>query len=304
MGAFAASGCHVSIGPSAGFVDLSRAVPDDGVRYLGGSAGALLPGTPSSGAVDATLVLDGDSTLDIDARRLGVLSIPYGQMSDLTYGPDVRLLSGHDSSRGGPARAYPWSTDAHRFRHHYLKISFRDPAGTGTETVVLGIGRSRARPLIDQLERKARRRVRFEVLEACLQCRTAPECGMGSPAELKDAVRVFVDTGGSREWTAGESYDRIIAVLDQARPRPQIVTRAADAQIVLAFRYIAGTRPQWLRGSNDVADRAVGEVYVGRLDGLRILMTFDEDLSAFRTHLATRFAAAFVDAYQKANAAH
>jgi hypothetical protein len=128
----------------------------------------------------------------------------------------------------------------------------------------------------------------------------ANECGMGTPQELKGAANVFVDTSGSREWVDGESYDRIASALAKAQLGLKLVSRVEDAEIVLAFRYAAGTKPQWLRGTYDIGDTAVGEVYVASSDGLRVVMTFDEELSLLRTGLATRFAEAFIEACRRA----
>jgi hypothetical protein len=112
---------------------------------------------------------------------------------------------------------------------------------------------------------------------------------------------VFIDDAGSREWNESESYQRIVAAIEEAGLDLTVVTRAEEASIILVFRYIGGTRPQWFcSGPYCAPDRASGEVYIRDGDTLRVVLLFEEQLNAWRTKLARRFAERFVDAYRDA----
>lgn len=123
----------------------------------------------------------------------------------------------------------------------------------------------------------------------------------GSPTELKGLKKVFVDTAGSREWVDGESHERIVSAINGARLGLEIVTRREDAEVILTFRYDAGTRPQWLQGPYSSLDRAQGEVNVVHASGSLVVMRFKEELRLWKTKLASRFGKAFVRAYKEAN---
>jgi len=55
------------------------------------------------------------------------------------------------------------------------------------------LGRNLVRPILDILERRTEKRVEFSSVDACLALKTAKDCRLGSPDELRGLRRVHVD---------------------------------------------------------------------------------------------------------------
>jgi len=272
-------------------------VPDDRARYIWGSDGARLSAAPELRVYHVEIRTDSDAGFELDAGKYGALVIPYATISFLHYGPYGPPFA----PQFPPETTYPWSTEAHRYGQFFLRIGFRKDEVSAEEFVLLGLGRNLVRRTLATLEQRTGHTVVAQVLEACTQFKEAAECGVADPMELRGVSKVFVDTTGSGEWTEGESYDRIASTITATGSGLQVVSSREDADVILAFRYFGGTRPQWLQTSNSESDRAVGEVYLVRPDSLPVVMVFDEDLNLWRRNLAIRFAERFIAAVENAN---
>jgi hypothetical protein len=275
--------------------DFQRAVARKAFNKKGEGPRADYGSNVVEGRIDTT----SDSAFVFKANRFGSLVIPYSSISGLVFGPFITTdrIRREAKERTSP---YRWSGYPHGTNRILLTITFQERADD-EQDVVFELGENVLRPTLQALEHRTGHDIEFQALGACTQYKTRDDCGQGDVSELKGLSTVFIDTTGSSEWVPGESQKRILAVIAEASLGLRVVSRAEDASVLLVLRYNAGSRLQWWRDSNSSPDWAIGEVYVVGANGLRVVMLFDETLSAFRTRLAERFGRAFIQAYKEAN---
>ena len=149
-------------------------------------------------------------------------------------------------------------------------------------------------------------------LSFCLTAQAQAEYGDAS--ELKGVRKIFVDTGTDLE--VRENILKEIAKSKKKLPGLEVVSRAEDAEVILAFgsssdARLAGISTEAPAGSTTATSSAVyrtvtrGEGLVFKpLEGgrIRLLMSFkDSRSSRFERRPSTNFAREFVRAYAKAN---
>jgi hypothetical protein len=226
--------------------------------------------------------------------------IPWGAILALGYGTWPGRVSyspdGATAAFKREARAYPWSEWSHFSNHYYLVMLLRDERGRPGD-VMFELGKDIVQPTLDMLQRRTGRDVTVSSLGACVAYKGREGCGWGFPSELKGRTRVFIDTAGSYESKEGESYRRILAVIEKAGVGVTVVNTAKDADVILAFHYEKGVWLSQLGGPN----RAVGDVYVTDGGKLRILLFFAQEARLLNRKLAENFGQKFVRAYRDAN---
>jgi hypothetical protein len=276
------------------------ALAPDQASYYGGTVNPAFlrggfPATPNSyGAHTVKGRIDTRSSTEFvfDAGRNGKIAIPYASIASIVYGP---LSLGPPLGGRSAPPSYRWSGMPHHTRI-YLTLFIKDEPSRGG--IALELGRDTVRPTLQALERGTGTVVTTPTLEACLQSRSADDCGQGDPRELRGTTAVFVDVSGSYGPSIEESRQRITSAIGAARSGLRVVESVASADVILVFHYDKGCN---VPGPECGPDVARGEVYVVHTTGLRVVQMYEQRWNIYHTGLATRFAKAFVQAHEKAN---
>lgn len=277
-----------------------RADAEDKARYVGGTLrdfpkgglGAQIQptilGTVDIGTVEGRIDTKSESDLLFDARGKGVLTIPYRAIVGLTYG-----LEPHGMSRGGLFLITWDPLDQYGKKAHYLlSIRYLDEAGA-EQDAVFELGKGTEQRTLSTLEARTGKSIECPQVEACLLYKTAEACDYGTPAELRGLTRIFVDAGASNEHR-----DMIVSEIEKARLGLEVMVAPEQAEVVLRFRGAEFRRPDFLQALHG----GRGEAFLLRDGRLRAVMVFaGTRTGAWGAKPATKFAAAFVQAYRKAN---
>lgn len=284
------SRCGVAMVVVTGLMTVVLAVGKDKARYIGGNLRdfpkhGLIGAGGELRKVEGPIDTKSDSQLAFDAGRSGSLAIPYSAVSSVAYGLEPH---GAADSRGW-INAYPWdpSDQFTREPHYLLTLVYRGNADA-VHVVVFELGQDIVRPTLERLEARTGKRIHFDHVTACLEYKTADECNLGTPDELKGLKKVFVDTSSDR--------DLIVSEIEKQPLGLQLLPQAEGAEVILKFR----TGRSHLRPVH--AGR--GEVYIARDGRLRAVIVFANRLTGAlfgRDKPATTFGRTFVEAYQQAN---
>ena len=223
--------------------------------------------------------------LVFDAGGKGTLAIPYSAVMAVAYGLDP-----HGLPQGGIFLITWDPLDQYTAKAHYLlSIRYLDQSGA-EQGVVFELGKDIVRTTLATLEARTGKSVEFTNVDACMQYKTAEACGRGAPVELRGLTAVFVD--------AGDYRDLISAAIESAALSLQLLPDSEGAEIVLRFRGGEFHRPGYLQTLHG----GRGEAFVVREGQLRPVVVFaGTRMRAWGDKPATKFAAAFVEAYREAN---
>ena len=184
-------------------------------------------------------------------------------------------------------------------RHYLLTVLFQDPPG-GERTLVFELDTAAVHPLLARLEARSGKAIEFTDAVACTEYKTADDCGVGSPAELRNLTRVFVDAPleGARKT--------ISTAIAAANLGLVVVDAAPGAEIVLKFTSGVVLQPSYAIPSmgSGMWDAGRGEVWVVRDGRSRVVMTFENvQSSRLQKEPVTKFVRSFLDAYRSAGTA-
>jgi hypothetical protein len=214
------------------------------------------------------------------------VKVPYAAITHLTYGREVGTLG-----RGRLSIVFPWAGSSQfTDRPHYIFTIIRqDPTGA-EQSDGFELGRNLVRPILDTLERRTEKRVEFLSVDACLKLKTAKDCRIGNPDELRGLRRVHVDARNDAQHLTD-----IVSEIEKADLGLQVVARQEYAEIILRFH-----------GERFFEDKTIdggrGEVTIVRHpDSVVVLQFTDRDTSVWGRPPSINFGREFVKAYKKAN---
>ena len=238
--------------------------------------------------IEGSLNTDSTSELTFDAGKDGRLVIAYHDVTGLSFGLEPQGIS-----KGGLFLISWDPLDQYTKDAHYLvSVLYRDQAGT-EQGVVFELGKKVLKPTLERLEARTGLSIRFAEFVACQAYKGADGCGSGTPRELRGLKKVFVDAGDKGDYRA-----LIVAELEKAHLDVELLPAADGAQIVLRFQGAEFHRPnyfQTLHGGR-------GEVNAIQDGQPRTVVAFSGTrMRAFGDKPATKFAAAFVEAYREGN---
>lgn len=132
----------------------------------------------------------------------------------------------------------------------------------------------------------------------------------GQPSDLKGIQRVFIDTG-----TDMKNRERIVKEINKSKIGVEILQSPEGAELVLTFgseSVVTGatvkTRPPLVAGfparsrvETETSEQGEGFAYIPVSSGLRRIVFSWKGEQGFLAKVPTRFAAAFVKAFKKAN---
>jgi hypothetical protein len=235
--------------------------------------------------IQGTIDISSDG-LTFDAGSRGSVKVPYAAITHLTYGREVGTLG-----RGRLSIVFPWAGSSQfTDRPHYIFTIIRqDPTGA-EQSDGFELGRNLVRPILDTLERRTEKRVEFLSVDACLKLKTAKDCRIGNPDELRGLRRVHVDARNDAQHLTD-----IVSEIEKADLGLQVVARPEDAEILLRFH-----------GERFFEDKTIdggrGEVTIVRHpDSVVVLQFTDRDTSVWGRPPSINFGREFVKAYKKAN---
>ena len=236
--------------------------------------------------VEGTLNADSTSELTFDAGRDGRLVIAYHDVMGLSFGLEPQVKGGPFLISWDPLDQYTKNA------HYLLSVLYRDQAGT-EQGVVFELGKSVLKPTLERLEAVTGLAMQFGEFAACQAYKAADRCGYGTPQDLRGLTKVFVDAGEKGDYRA-----LIVAELDKAHLGLELLPEPGGAQIVLRFRGEEFSRPniiQALHGGR-------GEVNAIQDGRARTVVAFSGTRTkAWGAKPATKFATAFIEAYQNGN---
>jgi hypothetical protein len=249
---------------------------------------------------EGTIAIGSDG-LTFDAGSRGSVKIPYAAITRLTYGREVgspTRLGDTSVTIGGDVQVvkgliivppWPGSTQFTNKPHYILTIIRQDQTGAA-QSDVFELGGNLVRPIFDTLERRTEKQVEFLSVDACLTLKTAKDCRLGNPEQLRGLRRVHVDARNDAKHLAN-----IVSEIENADLGLQVVARPEDAEILLRFH-----------GQRFVEDKTIdcgrGEVTIGRHpDSVVVLQFTDRDTSVWGRSPSLNFGREFVKAYKKAN---
>jgi len=135
--------------------------------------------------------------------------------------------------------------------------------------------------------------MQFGEFAACQVYKAADQCGYGTPRDLRGLTKVFVDAGETGDYQA-----LIVAEINKAHLGLELLPGAEGAQIVLRFRGEEISRPDYIQTLHG----GRGEVNAIQNGRARTVVAFSGTrLRAFGAKPATKFATAFIEAYQNGN---
>jgi hypothetical protein len=281
------SACVATFGP----------VRHDKARYVDGTITERLSASPSrvsSLRVAGTIDMTSDVELVFDARRDGVIRIPYSSIFSLVYGP-TRHRAYENGRPTWVPRPTKYPLPGTRGWDNYLKIVFHDDAAKVGD-VVLELGKAIVRPTLKTLEDRTNRRIVFETLQACTDFRTREDCGYASVGELKGLKKVWLDTACG---DLSDARERIVAEIERARLNLELLADRDRAHIVLRFCGWSGN-PSPYRFTP--ARSGSGGIYIVRDSQLSLVLGFhDSEETLWERHPARNFGSAFVRAYREAH---
>ena len=270
-----------------------QGVGDEKTSYVGGTpkdfpVGGFSKHIGSFGEIrpiEGSLNVDSPSELTFDAGRDGRLVIAYRDVTGLSFGLEPQ-------GKGGFLISWDPLDQYTKNAHYLLSVSYRDQAGT-EQGVVFELGKKVLKPTLERLEARTGHAIQFAEFAACQAYKAADWCGYGTPRELRGLTKVFVDAGEKGDYRA-----LIVAELDKAHLGLELLPVPEGSQIVLRFRGEEFSRPniiQRLHGGR-------GEVTVMQDGRPRTVVAFTGTrLRAFGAKPATKFATAFIEAYQNGN---
>jgi hypothetical protein len=242
-------------------------------------------------ALDATRPIEGtidiasDADLAFDAGSRWSAKVPYASITQLTYGVEA------SPQARGIRIAFPWpGSSQFTSKPHYILTVVRRQQSGAEESDVFELGTELVRPVIETLERRTGMRVEFLSVDACLTLKTAEDCRLGSPEELRGLRRVHVDARNNAKHRAD-----IVSEIETANVGLQVVAAPEEAEILLRFH-----------GQRFIEDKTIdggrGEVTVIRKsDSVVVLQFTDRDTSVWGRAPSMNFGREFVKAYKKAN---
>jgi hypothetical protein len=259
-------------------------------RYVGGTLSGEARITQykcgsNRGTLDTTsgsdLVFKGDG-------RTGLV-VGYGAILSLGYGVD--------SPASGPL-CYPWDSYEQftKKRHYVLTIVFRDDR-EHEQAAVFEVDKTAVRSTLAALEARSGRQVGFADAVACIEYKTAAECGHGQPSELNGLAKLFVDTRDSA------ARDRITSEIAASKLGLTLVGDAQTAEIILRYTggFVEESGGSFRANGGRPMSAGRGEVRVVREGHPRVVLTFEDvRMSALEKEPATRFCKTFVEAYRQA----
>ena len=273
-------------------------VGDEKTSYIGGTAKDFpVGGVPERFVgfprdqirpIEGLLNADSASELTFDAGRDGRLVIAYHDVMGLSFGldPQGTVKRGVFLNSWDPLDQYTKNA------HYLLSVLYRDQAGT-EQGVVLELGKKVLKPTLQRLEDRTGRALQFTEFAACQAYKAADSCGYGTPHELRGLTKVFVDAGEK-----GDYRTLIVAELDKTHLGLELLPALEGAQIVLRFRGEEFSRPNFIQRLHG----GRGEVNVIQDGRPRTVVAFSGTrMRAFGDKPATKFAAAFIEAYQEGN---
>lgn len=235
--------------------------------------------------IEGTIDITSDAALAFDAGSRWSAKLPYAAITQLTYGVEASRQA------RGIRIAFPWpGSSQFTDKPHYILTVVRRQQSGAEDSDVFELGRDLVRPVIETLERRTGIRVEFLSVDACLTLKTAKDCRLGSPDELRGLKRVHVDARNNAKHRAD-----IVAEIENANVGLQVVAGAEDAEILLRFH-----------GERFFEDKTIdggrGEVTVVRnSDSVVVLQFTDRDTSVWGRAPSINFSREFVKAYKKAN---
>ncbi len=235
--------------------------------------------------IEGTINVSSGAELIFDSGPRWSVRIPYANITHLTYGREV------GRQVRGLRTVFPWAGSSQfTDKPHYMLTVIRQDQSRAEQSDVFEVGRNLVRRILDTLERRTDKRVEFLSVDACLVVKTAKECRLGNPDELRGLTRVHVDTRGAAEYLAN-----IVSELENAGLGLHVVARPEDAEILLRFH-----------GQRFYEDKKIdggrGEVTIVRdLDSVVVLQFTDRDTSVWGRAPSINFGREFVKAYKKAN---
>jgi hypothetical protein len=238
--------------------------------------------------IEGSLNVDSTSELTFDAGRDGRLVIAYHEMSSLSFG-----LAPQGIPKGGLFLISWDPLDQYSKNAHYLlSVLYRDQAGI-EQGVVFELGKKVLKPTLEKLETRSGLPMQFSEYAACQAYKGEDGCGSGTPRELRGLRKVFVDAGAD-----GEYRTLILAELEKAHLDFELLPTPEGAQIVLRFRGEKFNRPNYVQTLHG----GRGEVNaIQDSRPLTIVAFSGTRLRAFGDKPATKFAAAFIEAYRVGN---
>lgn len=288
----------------ASLSSVATAVGSGKALYIGGTLEGFPVGVLEiSREVEGQIVTGSDSAFTFDGGRWGSLAIPYGAISSLQYGSDVRPRPGlmpiyFQESREQlrlPRRGFlviPWDPFEQYTKdvHYLLTVSYQDEAGH-EQTVAFELGKNLVRPTLQALEQRTGRPVEFTDVDVCVQFRGADACGYGKPAELGGLTKVHLDTNISQE-----NRELILAELQKGAPELAIVPDPVGAEIILTFR------SAWSHDPGCPCEGGHGEALIVRGASRRVVLVFTgRKKGIWGKKPAIEFGGAFVAAFKTAN---
>jgi hypothetical protein len=273
-----------------------QGVGDEKTSYIGGTpkdfpVGGFskhIGGFGEIRPIEGSLNADSTSELTFDAGRDGKLVIAYPDVTGLSFGLETQ------GGRKGGLFLITWDPlDQYTKHAHYLlSVSYRDQAGT-EQRVVFELGKKVLKPTLERLEARTGLVMQFAEFAACQAYRTADRCGSGTPRDLRGFRKVFVDAGDEGEYRA-----LIVAELEKAHLDVELLPVPEGAEIVLRFRGEEFGRPGYLQ----MLHGGRGEVNAIHDGRPRTVVAFSGTrTAAFGAKPATKFAAAFIEAYRDGN---
>ena len=238
--------------------------------------------------IEGSLNADSASELTFDAGRDGRLVIAYHDVMGLSFGLEPQGIP-----KGGLFLISWDPLDQYGKNAHYLlSVSYRNQAGTD-QGVVFELGKKVLKPTLERLEARTGLAMQFGEFAACQAYKSSDWCGHGTPRELRGLTKVFVDAGEKGDYRA-----LIVAELDKAHLGLELLPVPEGAQIVLRFRGEEFYRPDFIQTLHG----GRGEVNVIQDGRPRTVVAFaGTRMRAFGAKPATKFATAFIEAYQNGN---
>jgi len=255
---------------------------------VGGLAKRIVAFTGEIRPIEGRLNADSTSELTFDAGSDGKLVIAYHDVTALSFG-----LTPQRIPKGGVFLISWAPLDQYTKNAHYLlSISYRDQTGT-EQGVVFELGKKVRKPTLERLEARTGLAMQFADFAACQTYRAADGCGSGTSRELRGLKKVFVDAGNGVDYKA-----LIVAELGKVPLDFELLPSPEGAQIVLRFRGEEFNRPGYLQ----TLYGGRGEVHAIQDGRPRTIIAFSGTrMRAFGDKPATKFAAAFIEAYQEGN---
>jgi len=281
-----------------GLATVIFAVSKDKAMYVGGTLrdfprggmGARVHVDILGGAnvskIEGRIDTQSESELVFDTGGNGSLAIPFKAVAALAYG-----LEPHEIPEGGTFLITWDPLDQYTSKAHYfLSIRYVDQAGV-EQGVVFELGRDVVRPILQTLEARTGRAIEFTHIDACVVYKTREECGYGTPAELRGLTKLFVDADATYR-------DLIVAEIERAGLGLEVLSGLESAEVVLRFRGEEFHRPGYLQ----TLYGGRGEAIVLRKGGPRVVVVVTSTrMRPWGDKPATKFGAAFADAYRRAN---